>query len=107
MRAKKTFSGAGRVAKVYVMTPLEQSEGIHSKRYVAWLDAGGAMPPVRCYAENVSQSGAQLKVFRSPVPAEFTLYFSRRGDAKVRCRVVSIALPLCDVEFITASENCN
>ena len=88
------------------MRTSEHGEGIGGKRYVAWLDAGGAMP-IRCYVENVSRSGAKLNVFRSPVPEEFTLYFSRKGDAKVRCRVVSSALPQCDVEFIASLEGRN
>lgn len=73
---------------------------IGAKRYVAWLDVGQESVPVRCTVENVSRLGAKVNVYRPTVPEEFTLYFSRRGDAKVRCRVVSRALPRCDVEFI-------
>jgi hypothetical protein len=72
-----------------------------AQRYVAWLDLGGATP-TRCYVENVSRSGAKLKVFRSPVPDEFTLHFNRKGDAKVRCRVTGTAGSKCDVEFVTS-----
>jgi hypothetical protein len=70
-------------------------------RYVAWLDLGSATP-TRCYVENVSQSGAKLKVFGDRVPDEFTLHFNRKGDAKVRCRVTAMAGSKCDVEFVTS-----
>ncbi len=74
----------------------------NSNRYVAWLDAGHATPPTRCYVEDVSRFGAKLRVFRPPVPNEFTLHFNRKGDAKVRCRVTSHAGSECDVEFVAA-----
>jgi len=86
---------------------LEQSEDGRSKRYVAWVSAGGAMAPIRCYVENISRSGATLRVFRSAVPEEFTLHFNRGGDAKIRCHVVQCALPQCDVEFIASLEGYN
>lgn len=71
-----------------------------SERYIAWLNMGHAMLPTRCYVEDVSKSGATVSVPRSSVPDEFTLHFSRKGDAKVRCRVTSRAGSKCDVEFI-------
>jgi hypothetical protein len=74
----------------------------NSERYVAWLDVGSAMPPTRCYVEDISRLGAKLSVFRPPVPNEFTLHFNRKGDAKVRCRVTSLAGSKCDVEFIAS-----
>lgn len=72
-------------------------------RYVAWLSTGPAVPAIRCYVEDVSAAGAKLRVYRPPVPNEFTLYFNCKGDAKVRCRVTSRAGPKCDVEFVAAS----
>jgi len=70
-------------------------------RYVAWLDVDRTVPPLRCYVEDVSRLGAKLTV-RAPVPDEFTLHFSRRGDAKVRCRVTSRAGDDCAVEFVAS-----
>jgi hypothetical protein len=80
-------------------------EGDHSNnsgRYVAWLNMGSATPPARCYVENISKFGAELKIFGPPVPDEFTLHFSRRGDAKIRCRVRSVGNGKCDVEFVAS-----
>jgi len=71
-------------------------------RHVAWLDIDPATPPTRCYVEGISRVGAQLKIFRPPVPDEFTLHFNRKGDAKVRCRVTSRAGSNCDVEFVVS-----
>jgi len=85
----------------------QHGKGISSKRYVAWLDAGTAAAPVRCSVENVSRSGARLNLFDSPVPEEFTLCFGRKGNAKVRCRVVSCASPQCDIQFIASLEGYN
>jgi hypothetical protein len=68
-------------------------------RYIGWVDVGGGMPPVRCYVENVSDSGANISVYRSAVPDEFTLYFSRQGDAKVRCQVRWRSGSACGVSF--------
>lgn len=83
-----------------------KSAGIQSqaeaKRYVAWLDGSGTTPATRCFVEDISRAGAKLKVFGSPVPREFTLHFSRKGDAKVRCRVTSQAGSNCDVEFVAS-----
>lgn len=80
----------------------ERSEHNNPERYVAWLDMGRAMPPTRCYVEDVSRVGAKLRVFRAPVPDEFTLYFNRKGDAKVRCRVTSRAGSKFGVEFVAS-----
>ena len=89
------------------METSKRTDGDNSKRYVAWLDAGSAMPPIRCYVENVTRSGAKLNMLRSPIPDEFNLYFNGRGDAKVRCRVTSRGKPQCDVEFIASLESYN
>jgi hypothetical protein len=72
-----------------------QSEG-----YIAWLNVDGAAPAARCYVEDVSKAGAKVTAFSQPVANEFTLHFNRRGDAKVRCRVVSRSGPKCFVEFV-------
>ncbi len=74
----------------------------NSERYVAWLDLGGALPPSRCFVENVSRSGAKLKLFNPPATDEFTLHFNRKGDAKVRCRVTALAGANCNVEFVAS-----
>jgi len=78
---------------------------IDGKRYVAWLDTPAPTPPARCYVEQVSRSGARLRVLGSPidaVPDEFTLRFGQNGDAKVRCRVTSRAGGNCAVEFVAS-----
>lgn len=72
------------------------------QRYIAWLDPEHGAPPIRCYVEDVSEGGAKLQVYRSAVPDEFTLCFSRKGDAKVRCRVRWRAGPALGVEFMAA-----
>jgi hypothetical protein len=81
---------------------LESEANVSGPRYIAWLDAGVAVPATRCYVENVSKLGAKLRVFRSFVPDEFTLFFNRKGDAKVRCRLTSRAGPVCAVEFMAS-----
>jgi hypothetical protein len=73
-----------------------------ASRYVAWLDIAPGTPPARCYVEGVSKLGAKVRLFRPSVPNEFTLYFNRKGDAKVRCRVTSRAGSNCDVEFVSS-----
>jgi hypothetical protein len=73
-------------------------------RYVAWMEMGCAVPATRCYVEDVTRSGAKVSVFRLAAPDEFTLYFNRKGDAKIRCRVTSRAGRECSVEFIAAPE---
>jgi hypothetical protein len=90
-----TFSGCAM--------SLDAVENSHrSSRYVAWMDAGHAAPPRRCYVDDVSTNGAKLRAFGDPVPNEFTLHFNRRGDAKVRCRVISRAEANCDIEFVAS-----
>jgi hypothetical protein len=71
-------------------------------RYIAWMDGGGGTLSRRCRVEDVSQAGAKLCAFDGAVPNEFTLYFNRRGDAKVRCRVTARAGSRCDVEFVAS-----
>ena len=71
-------------------------------RYIAWADVGGGALPVRCYVENVSDSGAKISIYRSAIPDEFTLYFSRKGDAKVRCQVRWRRGVACGVAFTTS-----
>lgn len=75
---------------------------VDTGRFVAWLDAEAGLPPTRCYVEGVSPAGAKVKVFRPQVPSEFTLHFTRKGDAKVRCRVRSCAGSNFDVEFVSS-----
>lgn len=70
--------------------------------YVAWMDGGGGMASRRCRVEDVSRAGAKLRAFGGTVPNEFTLYFNRRGDAKVRCRVTARAGSSCEVEFVAS-----
>lgn len=71
-------------------------------RYIGWVAVGGGMLPVRCYVENVSDSGAKISVYRSPVPDQLTLRFRRKGDAKVRCQVRWRDGFACGVAFTTA-----
>jgi hypothetical protein len=80
-------------------TALDRNGEDHG-RYIAWLDAGGAVPSMRCRVEDVSKGGAKLRAFGAQVPDEFTLHFNRRGDAKVRCRVTARAGLKYDVEFV-------
>jgi hypothetical protein len=75
---------------------------VDAGRFVAWLDAEAGLPPARCYVADVSRSGAKVKVFRPQVPNEFTLHFTRKGDAKVRCRVKARAGSNVDVEFVAS-----
>ena len=71
-------------------------------RYIAWIAGGDAPSSTACRAEGVTTNGATLRNFGGPVPDEFTLYFNRRGDAKMRCRVTSRTESSCDVEFVTS-----
>jgi hypothetical protein len=71
-------------------------------RYMAWLNADHTPSLAPCYVEDVSRSGAKLTVFSNPVPDQFTLHFNRRGDAKVRCRVMSRAGKTFAVEFVAS-----
>lgn len=66
------------------------------------MDGGGGMPSRRCRVEDVSRAGAKLCGFDGAVPDEFTLYFNRRGDAKVRCRVTTRASSICQLEFVAS-----
>jgi len=75
---------------------------VDTGRFVAWLDAEAGFPPARCYVEDVSRTGAKVRVFRPQVPSEFTLHFARKGDAKVRCRVRARAGSNFDVEFVSS-----
>jgi hypothetical protein len=78
---------------------------IDPNRYVAWLQAVALEPPTRCYVEQISRSGARLRVLGvrlDAVPDEFTLRFGQSGDAKVRCRVTSRAGGDCAVEFVAS-----
>jgi hypothetical protein len=77
-------------------------ENTDAGRYIAWLDVEPGTPPARCYVEGISRLGAKVRVFRPPVPNEFTLHFNRKGDAKVRCRVTSRAGSNCNVEFVSS-----
>jgi hypothetical protein len=70
--------------------------------FVAWLDAEAGLPAARCYVKDVSRAGAKVRVFRPQVPSEFTLHFTREGDAKVRCRVTARAGSNVDVEFVSS-----
>jgi hypothetical protein len=80
----------------------EPQRNNNPQRYIAWLDIGST-PPARCYVEDVSRSGAKLKMLLgSTVPDEFTLHFSRKGDAKVRCRVTELKGSECNVEFVAS-----
>jgi hypothetical protein len=80
---------------------IAEPQSISRERYIAWLDTG-ITPPTRCYVEDISRSGAKIKAFSPDLPGEFTLHFSRRGDAKVRCRVKAVAGAHWDVEFVAA-----
>jgi len=77
-------------------------ENIDAGRFVAWLEAEAGLPPARCYVEEVSRAGAKVKVFRPQVPSEFTLHFTRKGDAKVRCRVTARTGSNFAVEFVSS-----
>jgi hypothetical protein len=66
------------------------------------MDGVGGTPSRRCRVEDVSRAGAKLCAFDGAVPNEFTLYFNRRGDAKVRCRVTARADLSCQVEFVAS-----
>jgi hypothetical protein len=84
------------------MNVSERGANYSTERYVAWLDRGSAAPLTMCYVENISRSGAALKVFGASVPNEFTLHFGRKGDAKVRCRVTAATGSKCHVEFVSS-----
>jgi hypothetical protein len=70
--------------------------------YIAWMDVGSGAPSTRCRVEDVSHDGAKLLPFAGAVPNEFTRYFNRRGDAKVRCRVTARTAASCNVEFVAS-----
>ena len=72
-----------------------------SERYVAWMNLDDPLP-TRCYVDRISRKGARLRPFGGCVPDEFTLHFSRRGDAKVRCRVTARAGADCAIEFVSS-----
>lgn len=86
----------------HIMEHARTESDFGTGRYIAWLDIGAAAPPTRCYVQDISRSGAKLRIFRPSAANEFTLHFNRKGDAKVRCRVTSRAGSNCDVEFVAS-----
>jgi hypothetical protein len=70
--------------------------------YIAWINSEDVSPCTPCRVEDISRSGARLRALNAMVPNEFTLHFTRKGDAKVRCRVTARAELSCDVEFVAS-----
>ena len=92
LTSRSTATGAGRGAAA--RTP---------PCYVGWLVGDEGAAAVRCNISDVSRGGAKLRLFgASNVPDEFTLHFSRTGDAHIRCRVRWRDACEAGVEFPTA-----
>jgi hypothetical protein len=71
------------------------------KPYVAWLKGRADQPARRCYVEEICASGAKVKVSNDVnVPDEFELIFSRRGDARISCRMISRHQMGIEVQFV-------
>jgi hypothetical protein len=71
------------------------------KPYVAWLKCRPDQPASRCYVHEISAFGAKVKVSNeADFPDEFELIFSRRGDARISCRMVSRRQQDIEVQFV-------
>jgi hypothetical protein len=85
------------LADMHQMTALTRA----GKPYVAWLKCHPDQPASRCYVHEISDSGAKVKVWNeSELPNQFELIFSRRGDARIFCRMVARRQYELEVRFV-------
>ena len=76
------------------------------KPYVAWLKCRADQPASRCYVHEICASGAKIKVRNeASIPDEFELIFSRRGDARISCRMVSRRQQDLEVQFVPSARS--
>ena len=71
------------------------------KAYAAWLKSRTDELARPCHVYEISPSGAKVKVrIEAELPDEFDLIFSRRGDARISCRMVSRRQQDVEVRFV-------
>jgi len=76
------------------------------KRYIAWLKCSADQPASRCYVDDVCASGARLMVSNeAELPDQFELIFSRRGDARISCRMISRQQREIEVQFVPSVQS--
>lgn len=55
---------------------------------MGWIVGDEGPHAIRCLVADVTRAGARLKLFAATdIPREFTLHFTRTGDASIRCRL--------------------
>ena len=71
---------------------------------VAWLKGRPDEPASPCHVDMICSSGAKLKVAtEADIPECFELIFSRRGDARISCRMISRHHKDVEVQFVSAT----
>jgi hypothetical protein len=72
---------------------------------VAWLKGPPDEPASPCHVDTICPSGAKLKVAtEADIPEAFELIFSRRGDARISCRMISRHHKDLEVQFVSAAQ---
>lgn len=78
------------------------------KAYAAWLKSHTDEPARPCHVYEISPSGAKVKVRNeAELPDEFELIFSRRGDARISCRMLSRRQQDVEVQFVPPARSQN
>ena len=71
------------------MQPNKRLKPRRSLHYLAWIELGEGLSPLRCFFSDVSESGARLQVAEGiDVPETFGLRFVSNGAPERRCHVV-------------------
>jgi hypothetical protein len=70
----------------------------------AWISIGENLPLRSCRLIDISDCGAKLAIDDvDEVPADFSLWLSRRGNPRYSCRIVWNRLGVIGVEFRSTS----
>jgi hypothetical protein len=70
--------------------------------YMGWIVADDDTHAIRCLVTDVTRAGARVKLFAAAdIPHEFTLHFTRTGNASIRCHVDWRGDGEAGVEFVS------